>query len=414
MTANLSLAGHIIKLARGSQIPTDPDYVESYFKVFDDFKLIIQGNHGLVKYIRSEMSQLSSTQAINEVKKLDKTSIYSYLERHYDSNTQAGKSFAEYVDETSLALYTAVMREERVILTDVEKNLRKYHGQVTMEIANGKGFKWSSLEKKLSITGDKNQDRLIKKEILDELICLFDCYKTSFPVIKKGIQEYFVSSKDIGFLYLILGKVIEGSLSQSRKSKGGDVAERIIEVLLKNQSLDSVSCQVKDPLSITKTGTKTDIVVEHNGNKYCIAVQLSTNDRMRLGSDEFHQVSTANFLVSLNGCQVSTKGATDISVQRMGSWMHTEVDSGEIIPFFVGIKPFINHVKDIYLNNLNTLLTTNKLPKVTVSMLLQDMPSIRAYILALPNQDLKDKFVLALWAHRKAISFEDFITYLKA
>lgn len=411
MTANLTLLDHISKLAGGSHIPTDSDYVESYFKVFDDLKRVVQGS-GLIAYIRSEMAKLPSNN-IADVEKLDKNSVYKYLQTKYDLTIQQKESFTHYIDLTSQVLYTAVMGEERVIFTDIEKNLRKYHQEVLLEIEEKKNIKWTKLPEKLS-TGDPVADQILKKEILDDLIKLLDSYKTSFPVINKGVQDYFVTIKEVNFFYSILGKVMEGSLSQSRKSKGGSMAEKIIEVLLKNQSLDSVSCQVKDPLSITKTGTKTDIVVEHNGNKYCIAVQLSTNDRMRLGSDEFHQVSTANFLVSLNGCQVSTKGATDISVQRMGSWMHTEVDSGEIIPFFVGIKPFINHVKDIYLNNLNTLLTTNKLPKVTVSMLLQDMPSIRAYILALPNQDLKDKFVLALWAHRKAISFEDFITYLKA
>jgi hypothetical protein len=406
MTLDLTLAEHILKLARGSQIPTDPNYVESYFKVFDDLKIIIQGNNGFVKYVRYEMSQLISSATVKGVDKLDKKLVYQYLENHYDEITQGGKSFAEYVNETSLALYTAVMREERVILTDIETNLRKYHQLVTQEINNNTTFKWSGIESKKSITGDKAQDRMIKKGILDNLITLFDCYKTSFPVIHKEVQKLFVTSKDIGFLHLILGKVIEGSLSQSRKSKGGDVAERIIETLLKKQGLQ-VDPQEKE------TGTNTDLVVRHNGKKYCIAVQLSTNDRMRLSSDELHPDSTANYLVSLNGCEVSRKSLADISLQRMAKWMESEVQSGESIAYFVGIKTFIDEVRSQYLATLNIALSDNKLDEIKPSFLIGNMADIKDYLDELPP-DFKEKFLLALWAYRKAISLDTFVTQLKA
>lgn len=42
-----------------------------------------------------------------------------------------------------------------------------------------------------------------------------------------------ITTKDIEFFCLFLGKVIEGSLSQGRKSKGGDIAEKLWKFLFK-------------------------------------------------------------------------------------------------------------------------------------------------------------------------------------
>ena len=120
----------------------------------------------------------------------------------------------------------------------------------------------------------------------------------------------------------MIGKVLEGSLSQARKSIGGNLAEKIIYTLLEKQVFEVKSQDGSE------TATNTDLVVTTTSGKHCIAVQLSTNDRMRLSTDEYGKDST-NYLVSLNGCTVSKKSLTDISLQRMSTWMRESVEYGK-------------------------------------------------------------------------------------
>ncbi|WP_213030706.1 hypothetical protein, partial [Acinetobacter baumannii] len=68
---------------------------------------------------------------------------------------------------------------------------------------------------------------------------------------------------------------------------------------------------------------------------------------MRLSTDEFGKVST-NYLVSLNGCTVSKKILTAISLQRMSTWKREAVDHGKVIPFYVGRAIVIRQVQTYF------------------------------------------------------------------
>ncbi len=407
MVTFISLANDVLNLARGSQNPQDPQYIESYFKVFEAAKIIIQGQYGFINFVKSQIDHANLNCSGYEVSGLDKKSIYSYLSNYYEKNLDVGKKISTYVDETSLALYAAVIGRERVILTDIENNMRAYHAEITAELNGQKKFNWSRVDSKKSLSDDPLADIHTKKNYLDNFIYLFDEY--SNPSIASTMHPSGrITTKDIEFFCLFLGKVIEGSLSQGRKSKGGDIAEKIVEVLIQKNGLN-VNPQVKE------AATNTDLVVTHLDKKYCIAVQLSTNDRMRLSSDEFHKDSTKNYLVSLNGCQVSRKNIADISFQRMANWMEAEIISGEGIAYFVGIELFINQVRNTYLNALNDLLISNQYSVIDESILCgSDIDTLRGYLVKLaPFPEIKDKFLLALWAYRKAMSFEEFINHMK-
>lgn len=407
MATYISLANDVLHLARGSQNPQDPQYIESYFKVFEAAKIIIQGDYGFIKFVKSKMDSANFNCTDYEVSGLDKKSIYSYLSNYYEKNIYSGRGISTYVDETSLALYAAVIGRERVVLTDIENNMRAYHAEITAELNGQKKSNWSRVDSKKSRSDDPLEDIYTKKNYLDNFIYLFDEYRN--PSIASLMEPNArITIKDIEFLCLFLGKVIEGSLSQGRKSKGGDIAEKIVEVLIQKNGLN-VNPQVKE------AATNTDLVVTHLDKKYCIAVQLSTNDRMRLSSDEFHKDSTKNYLVSLNGCQVSRKNIADISFQRMANWMESEIISGESIAYFVGIESFINQIRNTYLNALNNLLISNQYAVIDESILDgSDIDTLRGYLVKLASfPEIKDKFLLALWAYRKAMSFEEFINQIR-
>lgn len=399
MVQFISLANDIIALARGSQSPEDPQYVSSYMEVFDAMKFVIQGKYGFISYLKQRMNIVNSDNEDYEVSGLDKSSIYQYLSNFYDYNLSNRDSLSNYVDATSLALYSAVIGRERVIFTDIEKNLREYYQEILAELDNQKRRNWCRVDNKNALSEDPEDDIQLKKHYLDNFLYIFNEYEE--PSILSGVTRR-ITRKDIEFFCLFLGKVIEGSLSQGRKSKGGDIAEKIVEVLIKKNGLN-VASQVK------AAATNTDLVITQNGKKYCIAVQLSTNDRMRLSSDEFHIDSDRNYLVSLNGCQVSRKNIDDISFQRMASWMEKEIIYGQEIAYFVGIEPFINNIKELYFNEFNRLIGIRNHQTIAKTFLDSDINTLRHYLAKLPESYLQTKFLLALWAHRKAISFEQFI-----
>lgn len=400
MAKLISLANDIIELARGSQSPEDPEYVSSYMEIFDAMKFVIQGKYGFISYLKQRMNIVNSDNGDYEVAGLDKNSIYHYLSKSYDRNFNNRNSISHYVDTTSLALYSAVIGRERVIFTDIEKNLREYYQEILAELDNKKRKNWCRVDNKNALSEDPEKDIQLKKHYLDNFLYIFDEYQQPFTIISRRTTK--ITLKDIEFFCLFLGKVIEGSLSQGRKSKGGDIAEKIVEVLIKKNGIN-VDSQVK------AAATNTDLVITQNGKKYCIAVQLSTNDRMRLSSDEFHEDSDRNYLVSLNGCQVSRKNIDDISFQRMASWMEKEIIYGQEIAYFVGIEPFINNIKELYFNEFNRLIGIRNHQTIAKTFLDSDINTLRHYLAKLPENYLQTKFLLALWAHRKAISFEQFI-----
>ena len=93
----------------------------------------------------------------------------------------------------------------------------------------------------------------------------------------------------------------------------------------------------------------------------------------------------------------------------MASWMEKELIYNENIAYFVGIEPFINELKELYFNDFNRLITYKGYQGIAKNFLNSDTQTLRSYLMGLPNNFLKNKFLLALWAHRKAISFEQFI-----
>src|SRR5690606_27654737 len=130
MVQLISLANDIIALARGSQSPEDPQYVSSYMEVFDAMKFVIQGKYGFISYLKQRMNIVNFDKEDYVVSGLDKNSIYQYLSNFYDYNVSNRDSISNYVDATSLALYSAVIGRERVIFTDIEKNLREYYQEI--------------------------------------------------------------------------------------------------------------------------------------------------------------------------------------------------------------------------------------------------------------------------------------------
>lgn len=212
----------------------------------------------------------------------------------------------------------------------------------------------------------------------------------------------------------MIGKVLEGSLSQARKSIGGNLAEKIIYTLLEKQVFEVKSQDGSE------TATNTDLVVTTTSGKHCIAVQLSTNDRMRLSTDEYGKDST-NYLVSLNGCTVSKKSLTDISLQRMSTWMREAVEHGKVIPFYVGRDVFISQVKATFqkkfLDAIEPYITVEVLKRIDFSQGTIDLvkkigrENLKDSVIEL--EELKTSMYLALWATQCTLSFEDFIEKLR-
>lgn len=352
-------------LANGSNLPNDTQYIEAYNDVFEILKTIFQGNKGYPRFIKSKISQKTSATLEN----LSKKSIYAYLNSKYQETVDAGLSFSDYIEGSSSDLYSAVLGQERVVLSNITDNLNEY---------------------KFTCTNDKE-----KLEYISQLLLLITSNNTN----------------EIAFLYTMIGKVLEGSLSQARKSVGGNIAEKIIEVLLEQQHFDVKS---QDG---SRTATNTDLVVKTKNHTHCIAVQLSTNDRMRLSTDEY-QTDSINYLVSLNGCSVSRKNLNDISLQRMSTWTKEHLDQKKMMPYYVGISSFIENMKKSYLQNLIDYM--KKDPTKLAFTIQKGYSSILTPFFytntVIPTSDptYENLFLLAYWAHNYTLSFEQFIEKIKS
>lgn len=119
-------------------------------------------------------------------------------------------------------------------------------------------------------------------------------------------------------LVALFGEISNG---QSRKSSAGIAAEDAIELVLRSIGLiegETYGAQFKH-----YKGSDTDFVVPLNKNdtvhdiKAYIAVQSSTNDRMRLSSSEL-QDGGKRYICSLNGCGASSKTTKDIGNALIG------------------------------------------------------------------------------------------------
>ena len=361
-------------LANGSQTPSDGEYIDAYNEVFEILKTIFQGSNGYPNFIkkRNVATTVSNTTKLD---KLTKKAVNEYLGALYEDLIVTNKkSYSDYVEQASLDLYSAVLGQERVVLSHIEQNLCDFKA-----------------DKK--ITKD-----IEKKEYIDQILL----------IIKNGSHE------EKAFLYTMIGKVLEGSLSQARKSIGGNLAEKIIYTLLEKQVFEVKSQDGSE------TATNTDLVVTTTSGKHCIAVQLSTNDRMRLSTDEYGKDST-NYLVSLNGCTVSKKSLTDISLQRMSTWMREAVEHGKVIPFYVGRDVFISQVKATFqkkfLDAIEPYITVEVLKRIDFSQGTIDLvkkigrENLKDSVVEL--EELKTSMYLALWATQCTLSFEDFIEKLR-
>lgn len=116
----------------------------------------------------------------------------------------------------------------------------------------------------------------------------------------------------------VLQKHIEGSLSQSRKSRAGQAGEDVVEAILIASGLElgrTYSKQFKMP-----SGSDADFVIPAatSGSLHqvdiIIAVQISTNDRLRLTSSELKS-GTIQYTATFNGFSASTKKLADIGDQ---------------------------------------------------------------------------------------------------
>lgn len=370
--SNLDEENLIAFLANGSKVPSDGKYIDAYNEVFEILKTIFQGSSGYPNFIKKR-NVVSPVANKAKLDKLTKKAVLEYLNALYDDLViDKKKNYSDYVEQASLDLYSAVLGQERVVLSHIESNLQDFKKSVSLDPE--------------------------KQQYVEQLISIFQ----------------YGSATEKAFLYTMIGKVLEGSLSQARKSIGGNLAEKIIHTLLEKQRFDVKSQDGSE------TATNTDLVVITDQGKHCIAVQLSTNDRMRLSTDEYGKDST-NYLVSLNGCTVSKKSLTDISLQRMSTWMRESVEDGKVIPFYVGRDSFIEKVRDLFqkkfLDEIKPYITEENWKRIDFSKetleLVQHICSEDLNDYPVKIEQLKTSMYLALWAKNCTLSFEDFINKLR-
>lgn len=369
--SNLDEENLIAFLANGSKIPSDGKYIDAYNEVFEILKTIFQGASGYPNFIKKR-NVVSEVTTKAKLDKLTKKAVIEYLSALYDDLViDKKKNYSDYVEQASLDLYSAVLGQERVVLSHIESNLQDFKNNVSLDPE--------------------------RQKYAEQLISIF--------------QHGTLTEK--AFLYTMIGKVLEGSLSQARKSIGGNLAEKIIHTLLDKQQFNVKSQDGSE------TATNTDLVVITDQGKHCIAVQLSTNDRMRLSTDEYGKDST-NYLVSLNGCTVSKKSLTDISLQRMSTWMRESVEYGKVIPFYVGRDIFIEQVRNTFkkkfLEEIEPYLTVETLKHINFSQetieLVEHVSSEGLKDNPVKIEQLKTSMYLALWATQCTLSFEDFVARL--
>ena len=370
--SNLDEENLIAFLANGSKVSSDGKYIDAYNEVFEILKTIFQGSSGYPNFIkkRNVVSQVTNKTKLD---KLTKRAVLEYLNTLYDDLIiDKKKNYSDYVEQASLDLYSAVLGQERVVLSHIESNLQDFKQSVSLDLE--------------------------RQKYVEQLI----------SILQQG------TATEKAFLYTMIGKVLEGSLSQARKSIGGNLAEKIIHTLLEKQQFNVKSQDGSE------TATNTDLVVITDQGKHCIAVQLSTNDRMRLSTDEYGKDST-NYLVSLNGCTVSKKSLTDISLQRMSTWMRESVEDGKVIPFYVGRDSFIEKVRDLFqkkfLDKIKPYITEENWKHIEFSKetidLVKQIGQDKLKDSAVELDELKTSMYLALWATQYTLSFEDFIEKLR-
>ncbi len=125
----------------------------------------------------------------------------------------------------------------------------------------------------------------------------------------------------------LISQGAEQSNAQSRKSSSGSVAEDVVELVLQKAGLKLGTTYGKQWKSLA--GSDTDLIIPYaeNGKEEdifaYIAVQSSSNDRVRLSSSELHK-GGRRFLCSLNGCPSSSKSTTDIGKELISGYLKEE------------------------------------------------------------------------------------------
>lgn len=429
----------IHSLANADRNPFNEYFTNEYLQIFNILKLVLHGKRGLVNLLKTpELNEdngvvvqgnsnalegtqetnenLEATTIVDDSKDSTTVSVNDFLEGEYSNLILTQKKpFTAYFESASKGLYSGVLGQERIVLSNIYDNLKTYkkHNEKIIQQINGELLNIESnilinSKKNPSKNKDKTSNKLNGRRILLEAfkmdyLNLISITNQILSIIDKGTEG------EKAFLYTMLGKVMEGSLSQARKSKGGNLAEKIVEKFLSKQGLNVIP-QVKDG------ATNTDLVVRTNNASHYIAVQLSTNDRIRLSTDEYGKDST-NYLVSLNGCEVSTKNINDISFQRMSKWMQECLEDSKKMPYYVGIKPFVETVRTSYTKSLHDVLVSLNL---AFNIDFQEI-ALKSKYLELINliksrnldskleEKLKEKFYLFAWAKFYTLSFEDLV-----
>lgn len=121
-------------------------------------------------------------------------------------------------------------------------------------------------------------------------------------------------------LSFVLGKVLSISIVNALKSNAGIAGETFAEAILGSVGLkrdEHYTCQYK-----SNTGSNTDIVlpvVEHETDRLVeafVAVQMSTNDRIRLTKSELKKSANA-YVITGSGMPAASKSLKDIGTQNL-------------------------------------------------------------------------------------------------
>lgn len=147
--------------------------------------------------------------------------------------------------------------------------------------------------------------------------------KNLLSIIQKSLHSNNNEEKSRAITLVSL--FCEMSNSQSRKSTAGNAAEGAVELVLR--SIGLVAGETFGSQFEHGEGSDTDFVVPFNKNdevddiKAYIAVQSSTNDRLRLSSSELKD-SGKRYICSLNGCGASSKKTKDIGDSLIGGQIY--------------------------------------------------------------------------------------------
>ena len=155
-----------------------------------------------------------------------------------------------------------------------------------------------------------NQLGILPQGLLDE--CAFTL------IVADVLNNRKIESLICDRLSSIFSMVVYGSSSQSGVSNAGNAGEMMVEELLKAAGLtkgESYKAQHK-----SESGSATDFVFPYVADfrdqdvEIFLAVQFSTNDRLRMVSGEL-KAGGSGFIFTANGTRAASKGFKDVGVE---------------------------------------------------------------------------------------------------